>query len=451
MVRDQKKVVWFEGMTLDPHHFQQWSRYQQGVLNARIRAVSLDSWGLTRVRLDEERLANGELAVLSCAGVMPDGLVFDVPEESPPPDPRGVQDYFPATDERLRVFLAIPAERQSGRNVLLQGATNRRETRYVAESLSVSDENTGADDRPVEVARTNVQLRFAGEPLEGYSTLPITEIRRVGGGFALNEQFIPPSLYLDASARLLNVARQVLELLVAKSTELTDRRKNTASQRELSPGDVMAIELLGTVNTYIPLLNNHHARGTHHPERLFQTLLALAGQLATYVSDAPVHPRDLPAYDHAEPSASFNRIETVLRAMLGEATPSSNYERLGLERTRENLYTAPAAKTLLERAQLFLVTRSDRFTEEELTTKLPNMLRIASPNTIDAVLQSYTKALAIESTRRLPAGMPIDARASYFRLQKRGPFWESVLEEEGVAVFVPSEFADMELDLIAVG
>lgn len=449
MARDQKKVVWFEGMTLDPHHFQQWDRHQQGVLNARIRAVAPYGWGLARLEIDEDRLANGELALLEAAGIMPDGLAFDVPESSPLPDARNVQDHFPATEETIRVLLAIPAERPGGRNVQLQGTNQQRETRFVAQSLDVSDENTGANERPVEVARTNVQLRFAAETQQGYSTLPIAEVVRTAGGYALREQFIPPCLYLSASERLMTMARQVLELLVTKSGDLQEHQQNARSQRELSPSDIMALNLLGAINAYIPQLNQHHESAQDHPKALFQTLIALAGQLSTFVENAPVHPRDLPTYDHSAPSESFNRIEAILRQMLGEATPSSNYERIGLERQRDSLLVASARKELLQQAQLFLVTRSERHSEEQLTNALPGMLRIASPNTIDKVLQSYTRALNVESTRRLPTGMPVDNQATYFKLEKRGPFWDSILDEEGLAIFLPSDFRDIDVDLMA--
>jgi type VI secretion system protein ImpJ len=120
-----------------------------------------------------------------------------------------------------------------------------------------------------------------------------------------------------------------------------------------------------------------------------------------------------------------------------------------LERPRENLLTTSVRPELLDEAQLFLVTRSDTHSEKQLTESLPNMLRIASPNTMDAVLQSYTKALAVKATRRLPTGMPVDNQATYFRLEKRGPFWESICDENGIAIFLPSEFTSVEMNLIA--
>lgn len=436
-------------MTLDPHHFQQWDRYQQGTLHARLQAVEPHSWGLVRLGIDEERLDNGELALTQCTCILPDGLVIDMPESSPLPDVRNVQESFPGDEQRMRALLAVPADRQDGRNVQLRSAQQQRETRFIAESVDIQDENSGANERPVEVAHTNVQIRFASEPQQGYSTLPLVEIERTTSGFSLNDHFLPPSLHLNASGRLTELARQTLELLVSKSDELVERREDAFSQRELSPSDVMALNLLGTINSYIPQFKQYHAHGQHHPRELFHTLAILAGELSTYVEDAQIHPRNLPTYEHEAPGEGFSQLETILRRMIGAATPSSGYERITLERDRENLYVASVSQDLLDDARLFLVTRSDQHSEEKLTNALPNMLRVASPNTIDSVLQSYTQALSVETTRRLPTGIPVDDRATYFRLEKQGPFWESILDEEGIAVFLPSDFRDVELELMA--
>jgi predicted component of type VI protein secretion system len=55
----------------------------------------------------------------------------------------------------------------------------------------------------------------------------------------------------------------------------------------------------------------------------------------------------------------------------------------------------------------------------------------------------------VEATRRLPPGMPVDERASYFRLLKDGPFWDQIEAEGQMAIFLPLEYDDVSLDLIA--
>ena len=43
----------------------------------------------------------------------------------------------------------------------------------------------------------------------------------------------------------------------------------------------------------------------------------------------------------------------------------------------------------------------------------------------------------------------MDDRATYFQLQKRGPFWEAIQQSGGIALFVPAEFGTVELEMIA--
>lgn len=451
MPQDRRRVVWFEGMTLDPHHFQQWDRYHRSTLDARLSVLGPFHYGLSALEVDRERLANGEFVVVRAAGVMPDGLVFDVPADEEPPPPRNVQDYFPATEDRLAVYLATPAERIDGGNYLRQNGAARREMRYRTETVVVADENTGADTREVEVARSAFTVRLGGEALQEYTTLPIAEVRRgASGTFVLHPPFVPPCVAIEGSEALETLTRRLLELLVTRSGTLMERHRAAARQREVSPADLKTLGLLGVVNVYVPLLGHYHAHPGTHPEQLYLTLLALAGALTAHLPEAGLDPRSFPTYDHDDLTHCFGRLDGLLREMLGGATPTANYLEIPLVKQRENLYTAALEPDLLQHAQLFLVARSEVYPEDKLVAELPTMLRLASPETIDAVLRSYTRALPVEHTHRLPSALPVDAQANYFALQKRGPFWEAIVGAGALAVFIPREFGALDLKLVAV-
>ena len=449
MAQERSKVVWFEGMTLDPHHLQQWDRYHRDVLDARVRALTRHGWGLTELALDAERLANGEVAVRGCAGVMPDGFPFDLPDDGPLPEPRNIGDAFAATGSSLLIHLALPSERPGGGNVARNGAAARA-TRYASTSVTLPDENTGSDERAVEVAQPRFRLGVGSEALQEFTTLPIaTVVRNDAGLFALDESFVPTCLSIGASPRLMQLARRTLERLVARSTTLAERWRGVTQQRELSPADLTVLGLHLAASTYVPLLNHHHAGAGSHPEALYTTLLGLAGHLAAFTPGVSTAPRNYPVYNHADLTACFGALEKILDEVLGGATPKANYTRVPLDEQRENLYVATPEGGLLDRAQFYLVVRSDAVPEQRLTQDLPQMLRVASPDTIDAVLRSYTRALGVEHTSRLPSGVPMDGGATYFQLQKRGPFWEAIQQSGGIALFIPAEFGSVQLEMIA--
>lgn len=450
MAIDRSKVLWLEGMTLDPHHFQQWDRYQSHQIRARIRAVQRHFWGLTGLAIDEDRLSNGEFVLTSCDGVLSDGYAFSLPEDDRLPASRNVAEAFGQDAAGLDVYLCLPSLR-TGANLDGEGESSSTLARFGADTLAVSDENTGRDERIVEIARTQFQIRFGTEQLEGFSTIRIARLQRSTGGFyVLDKQFIPTSLVLRASDRLVSLASRALELSLAKSASLDERRLATASQRQLTPSDVTAIGLLSAVNRHIPVLRSLTSGAGCHPESLFNTLLSLAGELSAYSSDAAYNPREFPVYDHSDLSTCFNRIAELLDAALGGVQPTRNYRQLQLRPIRDNLFEAQVTDEELSKADLILSATSEDVPESRLASELPSMLRIASPDVIDGVLQAYTRALPIEHTNRLPVGMPEDALSSYFRLVRSGPYWDAICESNKLAIFVPEEYGEIEFKLAAV-
>ena len=446
MAQDRRRVVWYEGMALDPHHLQQADRAHDRALDARLRAVHPYGWGFTDLTVDADRLAGGEVALVRARGVFPDGLPFDAPDTDPLPPPRALADVFPPTADRLVVSLAVPVARQAGANVRLQEEA-RAETRYVAETALVLDENTGADERGVEVARLVLGLRASTETAGAHALLPACEVVRApGGAYRLSDTFVPPHTALSASPRSLAVARGALEVLTATYAQFAEHRDGLLAQRELSARDLTALGVLSVAGGAVPELS-HLVHTDAHPLSLFGALARTAGALSAYLPG--LHPRDLPRYDHARPTDGFNGLDAALRSLLSDAEPQSNYLRLALRRVRDGLYEADLAPGRPE-ARLFLTARSRTVPESRLTDEVQRLVRVASPDTIEKVLRSYTRALPIEPTQRLPVGLPVDTEASYFALRPRGPFWDAIQAAGALSVFVPDELSGVELQVVGV-
>lgn len=464
-----QKIVWYEGMTLDPHHFQQWDRYHEAQLDARIRGVTGLGWGLTALSVDRDRLANGVLSLRACSGILPDGMVFDLPASGPLPQPRSVEETLASTDTRQTAYLALPTP-TAGRRLIERPSREAAvrpngepaesdpdepphapaaptHTRYRTTTATFRDDTTGADEQSIEVAQVNAQIRVGGEPMEGFTTLPIARIQRDGGGFELDPTFIPPVLHLGVSSRLHTLSERVLEMLVAHGQTLRQRQQEATTQREFAPSDAIRMGMLTAVNGAIPALRHHLDGGPDHPAVLFHTLAMLAGKLSALAPTLPP-PQEHPVYRHRTPTRAFNTLFDLIQSALQGARTTDAYRRIGLEKQRETLYVTPLSADD-RAATLLLSARSDARGEEQLVRQLPHMFRIASSSTIDQVLGHSVSALRVEPTRRLPPGMPVDERASYFRLLKDGPFWDAIVEDGDLALFLPAEYADVTLDLIA--
>ena len=94
------RVVWQEGMHLAQHHFQLQSRYFEDSVAFALSQLFFRPHGLVGAELDSEALSNGTVSILHARGVMPDGLVFHIPDADPPPAPRAIRELFSPTQDR---------------------------------------------------------------------------------------------------------------------------------------------------------------------------------------------------------------------------------------------------------------------------------------------------------------------------------------------------------------
>jgi type VI secretion system protein ImpJ len=453
MPTDRNPVVWYEGMNLDPHHFQQWDRSHRHAGRRRLEAACPHGWGFTELQVDEERLRNGDVVLTRCVGFFPDGTALEIPAVDPAPEPRNVRHSFGPTGETLRVFLAVPATSANGRE---QSSPEdcASPARHRTDTVIVPDETPGGEDRPVEVARLNTQIRLGGEALASFVALPIAAVeRKPDGTFRQSDTFVPPVLRVGASARIGRLVERLLERLVDWQRMLRDRLATGRRRRDVTPPDALALALLQAVARAVPVLEHHHRSGSAHPVDLYLSLAQLASHLAAFAPPpAPGDPETdapIPAYDHDDLSSVFTLLVERLHGFLSEALPPSPCDPVRLVRERDHLFTARLSEEQLASRRLYLSVRSDAAGREP-PDELADLLRIASPQTIDPVLKSYTRALPVRTLPAGPAGAPLDPEARYFQLVQAGPFWEAIEDAGAIAIFVPHSPGELDLQLLAV-
>jgi type VI secretion system protein ImpJ len=315
--------------------------------------------------------------------------------------------------------------------------------------MSVLDDNTGTDERQLGIGRTNFELRFRDESLEDFSVMKVGEIVRTpDGSFALSERFIPPCLTIEASENLMMICRRLLELLVAKSTAFGERKYATGQ------GDIASamrnFSIIQTLNTYIPLLNHMFSSPRTHPEDLYVNMLALAGQLSAFSPEIQVDPRQFPTYDHTNLSRCFHELDSKIRSLLDSLISVKKYVNIPLERKSETMLVGNVAdSSLFQQAEIFLTVRSDMPEKEMIDAMLTN-IRVASPDTINAVLASFSKALPLTHSMMPPPELPRQEGTYYFRMEPSGSFWESMIRSSAIAIFIPTELSGIGIDAVAV-
>ena len=173
-------------------------------------------------------------------------------------------------------------------------------TRFLSQLQMVRDENTGSGEKPVQVARKNLQILADGENREGSVLLGFMRILRSETGiYQVDSAYVPPLIDIHAHPALKRILSNMVELLVARSSQLSGtRRQKNQSLADFSASDVANFWLLYTINSHLPVLRHFLESSNIQPETLFSELSDMAGALTAFSSK--IAPRDLPAYNHEQ-------------------------------------------------------------------------------------------------------------------------------------------------------
>ena len=440
-----QKTVWFEGMKLDPHHFQQADRYNLYYINSRIGMINSNYWGLKSLQIDSAALAGGNFSLINCNGIMPDGMIFNIPENDPVPKSRNFEGIFSATSERLDVYLVLPVEHTSGKNINLDELQPNDSLRYVMQNSDITDYNTGSNIQRIGIAKPNYQFRFADESLEDFVSIKLGEITRSADGkYKMENQSIPPCIEISASEVLLEHVRNILSTLVSKSKEL--RGQASINKPELSLTQVEILLMLQTVNTFIPILNYYNSSQHIHPENLYTLFLSIVGQLSTF-SNLGLRVDALPTYDHKHLTEIFDQVVNEIQMMLNvQKTVERKDIVIPLRRQAETLFVGQLLANQIS-AQFFIAVTGD-IPEKKIITELPKNIKVSAFEEIFAVHQAGIQGVTVEYVARPPAGVSVNEKAHYFKINKEGRFWEKIVQKNNIAFFIASEFKALQMELV---
>src|SRR3954464_11110869 len=98
------RVIWSEGLFLQPQHFQQQDRHFERYVETRCQALVPHSWGFTEIEFERDFLKIGKVKLRRLAGIFPDGTPFRMPDDDPLPAPIDIGPDV--RDQRLHI--AVP-------------------------------------------------------------------------------------------------------------------------------------------------------------------------------------------------------------------------------------------------------------------------------------------------------------------------------------------------------
>src|ERR1700683_4646556 len=110
-------VIWTKGTFLSPQHLQIQDRFLENVLHFQLESLSFCPWGFASLQIGLEALSAGSFAISAASGILPDGLLFDIPGSDSAPALKQLADCFEPDHNTLDVYLAVPHYRARGMSV----------------------------------------------------------------------------------------------------------------------------------------------------------------------------------------------------------------------------------------------------------------------------------------------------------------------------------------------
>ncbi len=438
-------VIWSKGTFLTPQHLQVQDRFVESSLNFRLDALNFCPWGFSTVQLDQQALAGGNLAIATASGIFPDGLLFDIPDCDPAPPPKPLEHYFDAEGREAVFSLAIPPYRERGLNI--SADTAGADTRFVAEVTAVRDELSATAEKPLQVARKNFRILEESEVRRGTPALRLARISKTeSGAFQADPYFMPPLLDIRGSDFAMSIVRRLVEILAAKSGQISGfRRQRNQSLADFTASDIANFWLLYTINGYLPLMRHIFETRHGHPEKLFASMLSLAGALTTF--STAIQPRDLPAYDHNDLGGCFRDLDTKLRELLETVVPA-NFVALPLRAVRPLIWAAALDEDrYLANTRMYLAVQAGAG-EAELISRVPALVKVCSANHIDHLVKHALPGVELTHVPRPPSSIPVKLDYQYFSLNQSGVAWEAIGRARNLAAYVPADLPDPKLELV---
>ncbi len=438
------KVLWTEGLFLQPHHFQQSDRYTEALVTGLARRMLPYAWGVSTLEIDDAALKVGQFALKSVSGLTQDGTVFRVPSVDDHPPALEV----PPNTKDCVIMLTVPQRRQGASEVDLSGA-EASVSRLRPSEVDVTD-TMSQDSKAVTlgVGKMRLQFALAVDDMADKLAIPIARIIEVRADreVVLDGGFIASALDIRAAAPLSSFLRELEGLLAHRITALAGRLSEGSGAR--AAAEITDFLLLMACNRSLPLMRHLATIENVHPVTLFSECGRLAGELSTFMATDKRAP-DLPAYQHDNLSRTFSPLVRVLRQYLSSVLEASAIS-IPLEPRKYGISVGTIAdRKLISTAGFVLAVKAD-IPDETLRRHFAGQVKIGPVEEIRQLVNSALPGISMRPLPVAPRQIPYHAGVVYFQLDGDSPYWGKLSTSGGLAVHVSGDYPGLTMELWAI-
>jgi type VI secretion system protein ImpJ len=420
-------------MFLRPQHFQAADRHARETLRESEDWFHPFDWGLRSVDVDRDAVANYTFSLRACDARFKDGTRLSIPAEGTVDTADLKAALAGSRDGSATVYLAVPTFQPGRANV--EESPTAQGPRHWVDRVEACDENTGAQEEPLEVRRTRARLLLSTEDFTGYEVLPLARVARsaqLEAPPAVELEYVPPLLALDAWTPLWQTVQSLCHQIAAKAdvfaAQVIDRGLSFDSQ---VPGDSERLFKLFVLNGALTALESTAFLKGLTPLAVYRELCRLAGQLALFTEAR--RPPPLPRYDHEDLGGCFYTVIKLIQLGLDSIAPAA-FQKRYFERAGERLQVALEPSWLDATKSLFLGVETE-LSGNDCEQLLRSMdMKLGSSARVEQIFKQALRGLKLAAVVRPPRALPAGAGTIYYQIERDPVFWRDAAESCTMAI-----------------
>jgi type VI secretion system protein ImpJ len=441
----RSKVIWSQGMFLQPHHFQQEARHVEHLVDLRVRAAEPHAWGFFELVLDEGLLALGRLGLVRASGILPDGTPFMVPSIDAVP----VAIDLPSDVKGEIVCLAAPVARSGVTEIDFgdDDAAARELRRFRAVNEELRDHANASDEpEPIQTGALNLSLIRARDATDAYASLGVARVveRRADNQIVLDRGYIAPQTRIEATAQL-SATASLLHGLIQQRARLLASRMGQLGHGISEVADFLMLQAL---NRAEPVFGQHAGAPHVHPSEFHLACLQLAGDLSTFASESR-HTPEFPLYRHNDLHATFAPVVEALRRMLSVVL-ERNALQIELAERAHNVRTGVFPDPDLARHSNFVLAVNAQMPSDHVRQRFPSQSKLGPVDRLRDLVNLQLPGVTMRLLPTAPRQLPFHAGFHYFELDRGGDLWKQIERSGSLALHVAGDFPGLELELWAI-
>ena len=456
-----KPVFWYQGLFLQPQHFQQNDIYIQSLLSPLRKYQQPYFWGVCRLEIQEKTLKNLTFELTQGEFIFQDGTWLVLPGNAVI-QPRILSKEKLEVGRPFKVYLGLSKLNHTKGNVSVISQPDKLGkigTRFVSEidPAEVKDLHQGGQSAPVKLMNYALKIFWENEieNLGDYYLLPVAELEYNEDEITVSRNFVPPLVTVSASETIKQIIQNIREQVTSRCRKLEEYKSPREMQTsEFESTYIVYMLALRSLNRYVSQLYHLTEIPDVHPWQLYGLLRQIIGELSTFTDriDSLGRLMDgtelLPEYNHENLKTCFEEAQTLIGELLSEIIigPESI---IHLSRKGGYFKASIPLETFKERNVFYLVLRTAE-KQDKVLDVMQNIAKVSSVEYMPTLIGRALPGISLEYSLIPPPGLPTRPNSFYFKLDHSHPQWIEIQKSQSICLYWSKAPKDTKAEIIVL-